>query len=60
MKNKIYSYETIIQKVSDMDGAYVLFPYDVKKEFGAGRVKVEATFDDAIYNGSIVNMGNKN
>ncbi len=58
--NKIYEYETIIKKVPDIDGAYVEFPYDVKKEFGKGRVKVYATFDKEPYEGSIVNMGIKN
>ena len=36
------------------------FPYDVRVEFGKGRVKVHATFDGEPYNGSIVNMGVKN
>ena len=57
---KTYKYETIIKKVPDIDGAYVEFPYDIKKEFGKGRVKVQALFDDVLYNGSIVNMGVKN
>ena len=35
-------------------------PYDIKKEFGKGRVKVRATFDGIVYDGSIVNMGIKN
>jgi len=58
--NKIYEYEAIIQKVPDIDGAYVEFPYDVKAEFCRGRVKVRATFDGEPYDGSIVNMGVKN
>ncbi|HBM7115926.1 TPA: DUF1905 domain-containing protein, partial [Enterococcus faecium] len=37
-----------------------IFPYDIRKEFGAGRVKVQATFDNVPYEGSIVNMGVKN
>ena len=41
-------------------GAYIIFPYDIRKEFGAGRVKVQATFDNVPYEGSIVNMGVKN
>lgn len=41
-------------------GAYVRFPYDIRKEFGKGRVKVHATFDCTPYEGSIVNMGVKN
>ena len=39
--------------------AYVVFPYDIRKEFGAGRVKVQAMFDGVSYEGSIVNMGVK-
>ena len=41
-------------------GAYVAFPYDIREEFGKGRVKVHATFDGEPYDGSIVNMGVKN
>ena len=40
-------------------GAYVVFPYDIRKEFGKGRVKVRAIFDGIPYDGSIVNMGVK-
>ena len=60
MNEKIYEYNTIIQKVPDQDGAYVVFPYDLRAEFGKGRVKVHATFDGEPYDGSIVNMGVKN
>lgn len=60
MNHKTYEFETIICKVPDIDGAYVEFPYDVKAEFGKGRVKVHATFDGESYEGSIVNMGVKN
>jgi hypothetical protein len=57
---KIYAFTAVIHKVPDQDGAYVEFPYDVKSEFGKGRVKVSATFDCEPYDGSIVNMGVKN
>lgn len=60
MNPKIYEFEAVIQKVPDIDGAYVEFPYDVKAEFGKGRVKVRAAFDGEPYDGSIVNMGVKN
>lgn len=60
MNDKIYEFEAVICKVSDMDGAYVMFPYDIKTEFGKGRVKVHAAFDGEPYDGSIVNMGVKN
>lgn len=41
-------------------GDFVEFPYDIRKEFNKGRVKVHATFDGIPYDGSIVNMGVKN
>lgn len=59
-RDKVYSYEAEIQKVPDIDGAYVIFPYDLRKEFQKGRVKVHATFDGEPYDGSVVNMGLKN
>ena len=60
MNKKTYEFEAVIQKVSDIDGAYVVFPHDLKQEFGKGRVKVHAVFDGEAYDGSIVNMGVKN
>ena len=57
MNEKIYVFDAVIQKVPDIDGAYVEFPYDVRSEFGKGRVKVRATFDGAAYDGSLVRMG---
>jgi hypothetical protein len=56
----LYEYEAVIKSVPDIDGAYVEFPYDIRKEFNKGRVKVHATFDGEPYDGSIVNMGIKN
>ena len=40
-----------------MDGAYIEIPFNVKAEFGKGRVPVKATFDGELYEGSIVRMG---
>lgn len=58
---KIYHYEAAIQASEiGKGGAFVEFPYDIREEFGQGRVKVRATFDGAVYEGSIVNMGVKN
>ncbi len=54
--SKIYKFEAEIKKVLDIDGAYIEFPYDVKAEFGKGRVKVLATFDGEPYEGSLVKM----
>lgn len=57
---KIYSFESLIYSSEvGKGGAYVVFPYDIRKEFGAGRVKVQAMFDGVSYEGSIVNMGVK-
>lgn len=60
MNPETYTFTTTIQKVPDIDGAYVAVPFDIKKEFGKGRVSVHATFDNEPYDGSIVNMGMKN
>lgn len=60
MNEKIYEFESLIYSAGDTGGAYVMFPYDIRKEFGRGRVKVHATFDGEPYDGSIVNMGVKN
>ena len=60
MENKKYEFEATIMKVPDQDGAYVIFPYNIREEFGKGRVKVHATFDGEPYDGSVVNMGVKN
>ena len=56
MNEKIYEFDAEIKKVPDIDGAYIEFPYDVRAEFGRGRVKVHAEFDGAPYDGSLVRM----
>jgi hypothetical protein len=61
----LYEFEAVIRSAevgdgSGRGGAYVVFPYDIRTEFGVGRMKVHATFDDEPYDGSIVNMGVKN
>ena len=56
---EVYTFEASIRKIHDIDGAYVIFPYDIRKVFGKGRIKVHATFDGYPYDGSIVNMGLK-
>ncbi len=60
MSEKVYEYESQIYEAQGKGGAYVRFPYDVREEFGKGRVKVIATFDGVAYEGSVVNMGIKN
>ncbi|WP_251389364.1 DUF1905 domain-containing protein [Mediterraneibacter agrestimuris] len=60
MNRKTYEFRAVIEAVPDKGGAYIRFPYDIRKEFGKGRVKVNVTFDGEPYSGSIVNMGVKN
>ena len=60
MNGRVYEYDAIIRSDDRSGGAYVAFPYDIRSEFGKGRVKVHATFDGVSYEGSIVNMGVRN
>ena len=54
-----YEYDAALHELKDSGGAYVVFPWDLRKEMGKGRLKVHATFDGIPYDGSIVNMGLK-
>lgn len=54
-----HRFKAIIERSGDMDAAYVVVPIDIRKEYGKGRLKVEATFDGEPYSGSVVNMGVK-
>jgi len=60
MSDKYYQFQAVIHTVHEKGGAYIEFPYDIRKEFGKGRVKVYAAFDGEPYEGSVVNMGIKN
>lgn len=53
---KVYEFKAEIKKVEGINGAYIEIPFDVKKEFGKGRVPVRATFDGILYEGSLVKM----
>ena len=46
---KKYEYETTLHELKDSGGAYVVFPWDIRKEFGEGRMKVHAMFDGIPY-----------
>ncbi|WP_305151484.1 DUF1905 domain-containing protein [uncultured Dubosiella sp.] len=58
MNTKRYEYDTTIHE-NERGGAYVAFPWNIREEFGKGRVKVHAIFDGVPYDGSVVNMGIK-
>ena len=60
MTDKTYQFTAKIHTIPQKGGAYIVFPYDIRKEFGKGRVKAHVTFDGVAYDGSIVNMGLKN
>ncbi len=51
-----YEFDAVIHKEPDHGGAYVEVPFDVKAEFGKGRVPVHATFDGEPYDGQLVKM----
>lgn len=54
-----HRFTSTIKRIGDMDAAYIVVPIDIRKEYGKGRLKVEATFDGEPYSGSVVNMGVK-
>lgn len=56
---KRYEFDAMIRVDPESGGAYVAFPWDLRAEFGKGRLKVHAEFDGIPYDGSIVNMGVK-
>lgn len=58
MKN--YEFDAAIEPVKDKGGAFVRVPFDIRTDFGKGRLKVHAEFDGVPYDGSVVNMGVKN
>lgn len=51
---KTYSFIAPIEKVEGIDGAFVRVPLDLPRVFGAGRIKVHATFDGVPFDGSVV------
>lgn len=57
MNDKTYRFEAVIGPIPDHHGAFVRFPYSIRKEFGRGRVL--ATFDGVPCRGSLVHMGVK-
>jgi hypothetical protein len=53
-------YDAVLHETADSGGAYVAIPWDIRREFGRGRMRARAAFDGIPYEGSIVNMGLKN
>lgn len=42
---KRYEYDALLREDASDGGARVIFPWDLREEFGKGRVKVRACFD---------------
>lgn len=55
----VFEYDAVIHELPEKGGAYVVFPWDIREQFGKGRLKVHAEFDGIPYDGSVVNMGLK-
>ena len=54
---KQYKFKATIEDAGG-GGAYVLFPFDTKQEFGtAGQVRVKAAFNGVPYTGSLIKYG---
>ena len=56
---EVYEFDARLHEIPEKGGAYIIFPWDIKEEFGKGRLKVLAWFDGIEYEGSIENMGIK-
>jgi bifunctional DNA-binding transcriptional regulator/antitoxin component of YhaV-PrlF toxin-antitoxin module len=52
-----FEFDTLIKKHETLNSGFIEFPYDVQKEFGKGRVKVNAWIEGYLYKGSLVKMG---
>jgi hypothetical protein len=50
-------FDAIIQKMNDLDAAYIELPFDAEKIFGKKRVRVKAWFDGVLYRGTLMRMG---
>lgn len=59
MEKKVYKFEAVIEPVPDKGGAFVRVPFDIREEFGKGRVKVLAEFDGVPYKGGHCKYGRK-
>ncbi len=54
-----YEFDAVLRETPENGGAYVVFPWNIREEFGRGRIRVHAEFDGLPYDGSVVNMGVK-
>jgi hypothetical protein len=50
-------FDAVIQKLPDMDAAFVELPFNAENVFGKKRVKVKVWFDGELYRGTLMRMG---
>lgn len=50
-------FDAVIQKLPDMDAAFVELPFIAENVFGKKRVKVKVWFDGELYRGTLMRMG---
>ena len=50
---KQYEYDAFLHEMDDNSGAYEACPWNIREEFGKGRVKVHALFDGIPYDGNM-------
>lgn len=58
IEGNFYIFDSQIYASSN-NGAYVIFPWDIQKEFNVKLAKVKVFFEDILYFGNIINMGLK-
>ena len=49
---KQYEYDAVLHVMDDNGGAYEACPWNIREEFGKGRVKVHALFNGIPYDGT--------
>ena len=55
---RVFEFDGVIHE-NEKGGAWIVFPWDIRRECGKGRIRVHALFDGIPYDGSVVNMGVK-
>lgn len=59
MNQHIYKFDAKLWRTPYSTAAYIIFPGDIKRMFGKGRVYIHAKVDDLRFDCCIVNAGHK-
>ena len=54
MEVKRFEFDAEMMKHPALDSCFIEFPYDISKEFGKGRLKVDSWIDGVLYHGSLI------